>query len=126
MFFWILSLLILTILISVVIYKAVQYSHSGEQKIDSELAKLLIESGHINKIIDVRTDLEWQIGHHMKAIHIPTSKINEKSLQKSGIKKTDNILVYCNTGQRARIAAEKIRKLGYTNTFYIVGSYSSI
>ena len=38
----------------------------------------------------------------------------------------EEILVYCNTGQRARRAAEVLRKLGYKNVYYIESSYTSL
>ena len=42
------------------------------------------------------------------------------------INKNDGILVYCNTGQRARKAAEKLKKLGFKNVFYIASTYKTI
>jgi len=36
------------------------------------------------------------------------------------------LLVYCNTGQRARFAAEKLEDLGFKDVYYIAGHYSSL
>ena len=36
------------------------------------------------------------------------------------------ILVYCNTGQRARFAAEKLASLGFQDVVYIDGSYRTL
>ena len=38
----------------------------------------------------------------------------------------EGILVYCNTGQRARYASEQIAKMGYKKVYYIDGTYKSI
>ncbi len=78
----------------------------------------------IDHVIDVRTNVEWNLGHFKGAKHIPAGTINKESLK--DISKTDSILVYCNTGQRARRAAEKIRELGYTKVYYIEGTYKSL
>ena len=102
---------------------ATAYTYFGWNLISSEEAKKLINSGKIKKVVDVRTAVEWRAGHYPKALHIPVDKINEKTtveLPKKGI------LVYCNTGQRARFAAEKLEALGFKDVYYIAGHYSSL
>jgi phage shock protein E len=99
------------------------YTFFGENLISSEEAKRLIKEGKIKKVIDVRTSVEYRAGHYPRALHIPVNKINEKTtseLPKSGL------LVYCNTGQRARFAAEKLTELGFKQVYYIAGHYSSL
>lgn len=99
------------------------YTYFGQNLISSEEAKRLIKEGEIKAVIDVRTATEWRSGHYRGALHIPVDKINEKTtaeLPKKGL------LVYCNTGQRARFAAEKLEELGFKNVYYIAGHYSSL
>ena len=99
------------------------YTFLGQNLISSDEAKRLIKEGKIKKVIDVRTAAEYRAGHYPRALHIPVDKINEKTtaeLPKKGL------LVYCNTGQRARFAAEKLSELGFTQVYYIAGHYSSI
>jgi phage shock protein E len=99
------------------------YTYFGQNLISSEEAKRLIKNGKIKRVIDVRTATEWRAGHYREALHIPVDKINEKTvaeLPKRGL------LVYCNTGQRARFAAEKLEGLGFKDVYYIAGHYSSI
>jgi phage shock protein E len=99
------------------------YTYFGQNLISSEEAKRLIKDGKIKRVIDVRTATEWRAGHYRGALHIPVDKINEKTvteLPKRGL------LVYCNTGQRARFAAEKLEGLGFKDVYYIAGHYSSI
>jgi phage shock protein E len=102
------------------------YTYAGDNLLSSKQAKKMIKENNNIKIIDVRTQTEWTLGHHKKAIHIPAGYISEKELKKNNIKKDDIIIVYCNTGQRARKASEKIKELGYENTYYIAGTYLSI
>jgi rhodanese-related sulfurtransferase len=99
------------------------YTYFGPNLISSEEAKKHIKSGKIKAVIDVRTIMEYRAGHYPKALHIPVNKINEKTtseLPKKGL------LVYCNTGQRARFAAEKLESLGFKDVSYIAGLYSTL
>lgn len=102
------------------------YSLTGEGLITSEKAKDMIKNNTINKIIDVRTKFEYDLGTYKGSIHLPVNDINLEKLQKLNVNKNDSILVYCNTGQRARFGAEKLRKLGYNNVYYIENSYKTL
>ena len=42
------------------------------------------------------------------------------------IDKDEPILIYCNTGQRARYASEKLQKIGFNNVYYIASSYLNL
>jgi len=42
------------------------------------------------------------------------------------LKKNAGIVTYCNTGQRARSGAERLKALGFKNVYYIDGTYSQI
>jgi rhodanese-related sulfurtransferase len=102
---------------------AATYTFLGENLVSAKQAKFMIRSGKIKKVIDVRTITEYRAGHYRGAVHIPVNKINKKTtteLPKSGL------LVYCNTGQRARFAAEKLIDLGFKNVYYIAGHYSTL
>ena len=99
------------------------YTYYGQNLISAEEAKRLIKDGKIKKVIDVRTIREWRAGHYPRAIHISVNKINQKTtteLPKKGL------LVYCNTGQRARFAAEKLEELGFGDVYYIAGPYTGL
>ena len=106
------------------------YTFSGVQLMKSSEVKKKLKSGEIKHVIDVRTKMEWNLGHYPNAIHTPTgsysSDVWNKKVKQHNIQKDDGIVVYCNTGQRARNIAEKIAKLGYTKVYYIAGHYSSI
>lgn len=100
------------------------YAYSGKNRISSDEAKEKIKNEKIKHIIDVRSYDEWLLGHHPHAVHMPVSKIDDVKLKH--IDKKEGILVYCNTGQRARYASEKIEKLGFTNVNYISSSYLTL
>jgi len=101
------------------------YTLSGEDMIDSKDAKKMIKNGTIQYVIDVRTDFERKsLGFYPNSIHIPVTDMNEKRLSK--IPRNSSVLVYCNTGQRARKAAEILKEKGYSKVYYIAGTYQSL
>ena len=65
-------------------------------------------------ILDVRTLEEYTQGHIPNAICIPNETIDESVVNKLP-DKNQMILVYCRSGNRSKQAAEKLKKLGYTN-----------
>ena len=104
----------------------IYYTFSGANLISSSDAKKMIKANKIKHIIDVRTETEWKLGHYKGAIHIPRDEISIERLKNEGVNTNHTILVYCNTGQRARMASEKMNDLGYDKVFYIAGPYTSI
>ena len=102
---------------------ALAYTFMGQNLISTSEAKRLIKEGKIKKVIDVRTITEYRMGHYPKALHIPVDKINEKTTVELPRK---GLLVYCNTGQRARFAAETLEELGFEDVYYIAGPYTGL
>lgn len=100
------------------------YSLNGARRITGTEAKHMIRTGRIQTIIDVRTNVEYSIGHYPQSINLPLQSLTKKQL--TGIMKNTQILVYCNTGQRARRASEFLHKNGYENVYYISESYKTL
>jgi rhodanese-related sulfurtransferase len=122
---FIIFLTIFALLAVVVIYLS-YYTYSGKNLITADQARFLINRNRINKIIDVRTTLEYDAGHYPEAINIPIQSMNKDLVAMKGVDKSDNILVYCNTGQRARRAVEVLNSYGYHNVFYIAGNHTTL
>jgi rhodanese-related sulfurtransferase len=102
------------------------YAINSPYKISSTDAKQLIQQGKIDIILDVRTDLEREtLGYYPGSIHIQSADL-DKIMPIKYPNKNIYILAYCNTGQRARAATEKLHKLGYNNSFYIISGYTSL
>lgn len=79
------------------------------------------------KVIDVRTDTEWKNGHLPNAVHLPLDKINMKKAEKVlGKPPVGKMLVYCRSGQRARLGAYYLQELGYGPMFFLDGMYHTI
>lgn len=112
--------IIILILISTV---ATVYTFTGRQILSAAQAKEKIAKGEINTVIDVRTKLEFDAGHYPGAAHIPVNDISSKTT--TGLPPR-GLLVYCNTGQRARYAAQKLRELGFRDVYYIACGYTCL
>ena len=84
------------------------------EQITPEKAKKIMDSGEEYIILDTREQDEFDEGHIPGAILIPYTEIENKS-EKMLPDKDAQILVYCRSGRRSKIAAESLAKLGYTN-----------
>lgn len=71
-------------------------------------------------ILDVRTESEFKGMHVKNAINIPLNLLSREILSIVPDKET-KILVYCVTGDRTRVAIQKLNSLEYTN-IYIWGN----
>jgi len=84
------------------------------KQITAEEAKEIMDSGEKHIILDVREQSEFDEGHIPGAILIPYTEIENKA-EEMLLDKDMQILVYCRSGRRSKIAAESLAKLGYTN-----------
>ena len=113
-------------------YLKYEYNYKHISKISPKIAKSFIKCGA--KLLDVRTNDEFKLGSVTRkdnngdktiAINIPGKELNDKTLPEK-FKKDDIIITFCNSGTRARKAADKLIKLGYTNVYYIVETHLSL
>ncbi len=97
---------------------AILVSEKGEKAmyeiITAEDAKKIMDSGEDIVILDVREQDEFDAGHIPGSILIPYTEIENKA-EEILPDKDKQILVYCRSGRRSKIAAESLAKLGYTN-----------
>ena len=115
----------LLIILSVLLY-GFYFSMSSPYMISAEKARSLLNKKKIDIILDVRTKTERDVfGYLPGSIHIPVANLDQDVLKKYPNKDVQ-ILVYCNTGQRARVATEKLRSMGFKNVFYIPTSHVSL
>lgn len=93
-------------------------SKTGEEfmyeQITAEKAKNIMDSGEECVILDVREQDEFDEGHIPGAILIPYTEISVKA-EEMLPDKNAQILVYCRSGRRSKIAAANLAELGYTN-----------
>lgn len=87
------------------------------KNITAEEAKEMMKGDVV--ILDVRTNEEYQKSYIEGAINIPLNEITENN--KHLPKKEETILVYCQSGNRSKQAAQKLVDLGYTNVYNFGG-----
>jgi len=122
----ILFISIIFAIVGVFAYFAYQYAVDSPFRISSAEAKRLLQSDQIDLVLDVRTDLERRtLGYYPGSVHIQSADL-EKEMPKQYPDKNIHILAYCNTGHRARMATDKLHKLGYVNAKYISSQYASL
>lgn len=120
-----LGYIFVALLVLIVVYVIVERTYSHPLRMSAKDAAKGIASGDINRVVDVRTQVEWDRGHFPGAIHIPLADITE-STARANLDQMDTILVYCNSGTRARQAAMKLRDLGYPSVYYVAETYHEL
>jgi rhodanese-related sulfurtransferase len=120
------AILIALTIIGVAAYFAYQYAVDSPYRISSAEAKDLLQTDQMDLVLDVRTDLERRtLGYYPGSVHIQSADL-ETRMPKQYPDKNIRILAYCNTGHRARMATDKLHKLGYDNARYISSTYTSL
>ena len=119
------TLTILTFVALAAIAMVVYYTYNSPLWISAKDAKKALANREFPVVLDVRTDLEYKLGHYPEAVHIPTAQLAE-TVEIKLPDKQKGILVYCNTGQRARAAADVLKSKGYKKVRYISGPYWSL
>ncbi|GDX86565.1 MAG: sulfurtransferase [Gemmatimonadetes bacterium] len=74
------------------------------------------------KLIDVREDREWTLGHISGAEHIGKGVI-ERDIETKIPDKSAEIILYCGGGFRSALAAETLQKMGYANVYSMDGGW---
>ena len=117
------KIILIIIILTIIIIGVVCVMNRKEKIIENEVIIKHISMNDIVQImeenenyiiLDVRTQAEYNQGHIPNAICIPNETIDENVVNKLP-DKNQMILVYCRSGNRSKQAAEKLKKLGYTN-----------
>ena len=78
-----------------------------------EEAKARLDEGEGIVLLDVRTQEEFDAGHIPGAVCLPHDTITED--HPLPYDKEAEILVYCRSGRRSALAAERLASMGYEN-----------
>ena len=96
------------------------HGHADVSKSEIAPAALMekMKKGEKLVLLDVREADEYEEIRITGTTHrISLKELSEASLTKAGIKKDDQIIVYCRSGARSRAAATLMQALGYTNVW---------
>jgi rhodanese-related sulfurtransferase len=74
------------------------------------------------RLIDVREDREWSLGHISGATHMGKGII-ERDIEKQIPDRNAEIILYCGGGFRSVLSAEALGKMGYTNVYSMDGGW---
>jgi rhodanese-related sulfurtransferase len=117
---------LLLIVATAVFYALYTYAVASKWRISANEARQRLSRGEFDVVLDVRTGLERAtLGSYPGSVHIPASDL-EHDMSVRFPDKGLSILVYCNTGHRARRAVDKLHALGYVNARYISSSHLSL
>ena len=75
-------------------------------------------------LVDTREDSEWQHGHIPGAIHIGRGVL-ERDIERLIPDSATEIILYCGGGYRSALAAESLKKMGYTNIISMDGGWTA-
>jgi rhodanese-related sulfurtransferase len=95
-------------------------THVRELTVDDVRAKQ--ERGESFELIDTREDSEWSQGHIKGARHLGRGVL-ERDIEKAIPDPGREIVLYCGGGFRCALAAESLRKMGYTNVASMDGGW---
>ena len=87
------------------------------RKVSFEEAKRILDEKPEALMLDVREEEEFITGHAIDAVLYPVDDIDYTSASIIIPDKTTPLLIYCRSGRRSAEAAEKLKKLGYTELF---------
>ena len=119
------TLLILLIVFAAGLF-AYNYATKSPFRISSKEAKRRIKANEVDAVLDVRTDLEREtLGFYPGSVHIQSADL-EHEMPIHYPNKDTRFVVQCNTGHRARMATEKLQRMGYKNAAYISGTHLSL
>ena len=82
-----------------------------------EAKEMIEKSGTV--LLDVRTEEEYITGHIPTSILIPLDELEYRLDELQD--KSQNIIVYCKSGRRSKIACDILIQAGYSNIFDLGG-----
>lgn len=101
--------------------------------ITPEEVHVLMENYETYTLIDIRQELEHYHGYIPGSVNIPRGSLEFNIgdpifWETAGLyepQKDEKIILYCLKGNRSTLAAEAIKKLGYTNVYVIEGGFKN-
>jgi rhodanese-related sulfurtransferase len=90
------------------------------QEVDIATYRTMPREGHV--LIDIREDHEWAEGHAQGAIHL-SKGIIERDIETCVPGKAAKMVLYCGGGYRSALAADELRKMGYTDVISLDGGW---
>jgi rhodanese-related sulfurtransferase len=100
--------------------KIVDDARSRIRETTVEVVKSRLERGDKFILVDVREESEYQRDHIPGAIHMGKGVI-ERDIEQKVPDANAELVLYCGGGFRSALAADNLRKMGYTNVISMDG-----
>jgi rhodanese-related sulfurtransferase len=98
----------------------VQDAKGRVRETNVEEVRQRLERGETLTIIDVREESEWDQGHIPGAVHLSKGTI-ERDIERMFPDTNAELILYCGGGFRSALAADNLKKMGYTNVLSMDG-----
>jgi len=92
----------------------VRDAKSGIRETNVIEVKSRLDAGEPLTLVDVREESEWERGHLPGAVHLGKG-ILERDVERVFPDLDRELILYCGGGFRSALAAEALKKMGYTN-----------
>src|SRR5918911_539789 len=102
--------------------KLVNDAKSRIQQTDVDGYKAMLAKGENPVLVDVREDREFTQGHVKGAVHL-SKGIIERDVEQKYPDKNTKLVLYCGGGFRSALAADNLRKMGYTDAISLDGGW---
>jgi rhodanese-related sulfurtransferase len=86
------------------------------------VAEAVERAGAGARLVDVREDEEWRLGHARGAEHLGRGVI-ERDIEGRVPDKGEELILYCGGGYRSALAADSLRRMGFTNVYSLAGGW---
>jgi rhodanese-related sulfurtransferase len=102
--------------------KLVEDAKTRIRETNVQEVKERLDAGGKFTLVDVREESEWARGHLPGAIHLGKGII-ERDIEQRVPDKNARLVLYCGGGFRSALAADNLRKMGYTNVASMDGGW---
>lgn len=100
----------------------VQDARKNVKETDVQAIHERLQRGEKLFIVDVREESEWAKGHLPGAVHLGKGII-ERDIEAQVPDTGREMILYCGGGFRSVLAAENLRRMGYTNAVSMDGGW---
>jgi len=118
-------MLVLVLLLSggMLVWPLVQRRLSAMKDVGTLEVTQLINAGNA-VLLDVREPKEYEGGRLPKAIHIPLSQLSSRAQELAKVAGRP-VVVYCERGNRSRMAGGQLAKQGFTELYNLNGGFTA-
>ena len=95
------------------------------KKLPVEGYKKMVAAGEAHVLVDTREDHEWDKGRAAGAVHLSRGII-ERDIEAKYPDKETPLVLYCGGGYRSALAADNLRRMGYTRAMSLDGGWRAL